>query len=212
MKEFKHSLDEKAEQALQTIIGRLNVGFYFPEAWIRVDREGVDVSSVSIPTAKDTFVVITCEWGDTLEDYIDIYYFGISVEDRPRDVLVTCDENGPCGWAYGHVSTIQTWDWTIIEKISIYELATIGTHESVRYDRAILFRYAKGEILVSAGGALSGRLEINHKPDVIQEILAPLLLRKENTDDGALQIGRAAKARLQPARPWGPRRSIESRS
>jgi hypothetical protein len=178
MKKFTQCLDETEELALQAIIGKLNVGFYFPDAWIRVNREGVDVSSVSIPTGKDAFVVITCEWGDTLEDYIDIYRLRISIADRPHDIPATRDENGPSGWGFEHVSMINTYDWTIIEKISIYEILTLGEHESVQCDRAILFKYGKGEILVSTGHTHPGRFEINYKPDVIEEVLAPLTVRK----------------------------------
>jgi hypothetical protein len=120
MKEVTQHLDEGAEEALRTIIGKLNVGFYFPDAWIPVAREGFEVSSLSIPTGKDTFVVINCEWGDTVEDYLDIYYLKVSVDDRPRNIAASRDENGPCGWGFDHVSMLRTYDWTIIEKISIY--------------------------------------------------------------------------------------------
>ena len=197
MKEITQHLDETAEEALRTIIGKLNVGFYFPDAWIRVEGEGFDVSSLSIPTGQDNFVVITCEWSDTLEDYIDIYYLRVSVDDRAVDIGASRDENGPSGWGFDHVSMLQTYDWTIIEKISIYELFTAGTHESVRCDRAILFKYGKGEVLVSTGRTLPGRFEINYKPDVIGEILATYELRKEITDDNALQIGLSEKAKIQ---------------
>src|SRR5437764_12659162 len=132
MKEITQHLDETAEEALRTIIGKLNVGFYFPDAWIRVAGEGFEVSSLSIPTGKDNFVVITCEWGDTLEDYLDIYYLQVSVEDRPRDIAASRDKNGPSGWGFDNVSMLQTYDWTIIEKISIYELFAACTHDSVR--------------------------------------------------------------------------------
>jgi hypothetical protein len=197
MNEVTQHLNEAAEEALRTIIGKLNVRFYFPDAWIPVTREGFEVSSLSIPTGKDSFVVITCEWGDTVEDYLDIYDLQVSVDDRPRDIAASRDENGPSGWGFGHVSLLQTYDWTIIEKISIYELFTTGTHESVRCDRAILFKYEKGEILVSTGGTLPGRFEINYKPDVIAEILAPFELRKEINDDTALQEGLSEKTKLQ---------------
>lgn len=197
MKEVTQHLDEAAEGALRTIIGKLNVGFYFPDAWIPVAREGCEVGSLSIPTGKDTFVVITCGWGDTVKDYLDIYYLQVSVDDRPRNIAASRDENGPSGWGFDHVSMLQTYDWTIIEKISIYELFTAGTHESVRCDRAILFKYEKGEILVSAGRTLPGRFEINYKPDAIAEVLAPFALRKEITDDTALQKAFSEKAKLQ---------------
>lgn len=198
MDEFSQRLDQNAEQALRTIIGKLNVGFYFPEAWIRVHREGVDVSSVSIPTGKNTFVVITCEWADTLKDYIDVYYLQISIDENPRDITVTPHEDGPSGCAFSHVSMINTGDWTIVEKISVYETTLIGAHEKVRCDRAILFNYGKGEILVSTGGGTTfDRLEVNHKPEVIAEILASFVLRKEITDEIALQTGWAEKAELQ---------------
>src|SRR4030095_1096106 len=104
MEELSQRLDHKAEEALRTIIGKLNVSFYFPEAWIRVYREGADVSSVSIPTGQNTFVVITCEWADTLKDYIDIYYLQVSIEDKPRDISGTPHEDGPSGWAFSHAS------------------------------------------------------------------------------------------------------------
>lgn len=197
MEEFTQHFDKNAEEALRTIIGKLNVGFYFPDAWIRVSAEGLEVSSVSIPTGKNTFVVITCEWGDTVEDFIDIYHLQVSVDDRPRDIDATRNENGPSGWGFDHVSMLSTYDWTIIEKISIYELFTIGDHECVRCDRAILFKYGKGEILVSTGGTLPGRFEINYKPDVIARILSAFKLRKEITDEVALQAGWAEKAKLQ---------------
>lgn len=197
MKEVTQHLDEIAEDALRTIIGKLNVGFYFPDAWIRVAGEGFEVGSLSIPTGKDKFVVITCEWRDTQEDYLDIYYLQVSVDDRPRDLAASRDENCPSGWGFDHVSMLQTYDWTIIEKISIYELFTTGTHESVRCDRAILFKYGKGEVLVSTGGTLPGRFEINYKPDVIARILAAYELRKEITDDDALQRGLSEKAKIQ---------------
>jgi hypothetical protein len=197
MKEVTQHLDETAEEALRTIIGKLNVGFYFPNAWIPVAGEGIEVGSLSMPTGKDNFVVITCEWGDTVEDYLDIYYLQVSVDDRPRDIAASRDENGPSGWGFDHVSMLQTYDWTIIEKISIYELFTARTHDSVRCDRAILFKYGKGEVLVSTGGTLPGRFEINYKPDVIARILTAFELRKEITNDAALQIGLSEKAKLQ---------------
>lgn len=200
MEEFTQHLDENAEEALRTIIGKLNVDFYFPDAWIRVDRDGFEVSSLSIPTGKDRFVVITCEWGDTVEDYLDIYYLQVSVADRPRDIAASRDGNGPSGWGFDHVSMLQTYDWTIIEKISIYELITTGTQESVRCDRAILFKYGKGEVFVSTGGTLPGRFEINYKPDIIASVLTAFELRKEITNDAALQIGLSEKAKLQSVR------------
>jgi hypothetical protein len=211
MKEVVQNLDEAAEEALRTIIGKLNVGFYFPEAWIPVAREGFEVGSLSIPTGKDNFVVVTCEWGDTLEDYLDIYYLQVSVDDRPRDIAASRDENGPSGWGFDHVTMLETYDWTIIEKISIYELLTAGPHESVRCDRAILFKYAKGEVLVSTGRTLPGRFEINYKPNVIADTLATFELRKEITNDAALQLGLSEKAKLQSA--WSafkakPRKSL----
>lgn len=200
MKEFTQHLDEAAEEALSTTIGKLNVAFYFPDAWIPVASEGFEVSSLSIPTGKDNFVVITCGWVDTVEDYLDIYSLQVSVDDKPRDIAASRDENGASGWGFDHVSMLQTYDWTIIEKISIYELFTSGTHESVRCDRAIVFKYAKGEVLVSTGRTLPGRFEINYKPSVVTEILATLELRKEITDDTALQIGLSEKAKLESVR------------
>jgi len=55
----------------------------------------------------------------------------------------------------------------------------VGENEIVCYDRAILFKYGKDEILISSGNTLPGRFEIHHRPDVIKSILAPLTLRKE---------------------------------
>ncbi len=197
MKEFIQHLDDAAEEALRTIIGKLNVGFYFADAWIPVVREGFEVSSLSIPTGKNEFVVITCESGDTPEDYLDIYFLGVYVDDRPRDIAAIRDENGPSGWGFHHVSMLQTHDWTIIEKISIYDLFAQGTHESVRCDRAILFKYAKGDVLVSTGETLPGRFQINYKPDVIARMLAVYQLRREITDDDALQRGLSEVAKIK---------------
>lgn len=200
MKEVTQHLDESSEEALRTIIGKLNVGFYFPDALIRVAGEGLEVSSISIPTGKDNFVVITCEWGDTPEDYLDIYYLQVAVDDKPRDIVASRGENSPSGWGFDHVSMLQTYDWTIIEKISIYQLFTAGAYESVRCDRAILFKYEKGEILVSTGGTLPGQFEINYRPDVIEQILATFELRKEITNADAFEKGLSEKMKLQSIR------------
>jgi hypothetical protein len=70
----------------------------------------------------------------------------------------------------------------------------------VRCDRAILFRYGKGEVLVSTGETLPGRFEINYKPNVIAKILSGFELRTEITDEAALRLGFSEKAKLQSLR------------
>ncbi len=181
MNHLTQRLDEKAEEILSLIIGKVNVSFYFPEAWLSVGGEGASISSVSIPVGKHSFVVIENGWSDTLEDFIDIFHLKVSLAGKPKDISVTPDENGPSGWALEHVSTINTWDWTIVNKIEIYEYSLASQHESVVCDRAILFTYEKGQILISAGGTVFDHLTINHKSDVIKAILEPMKIRKTLT-------------------------------
>ncbi len=80
-----------------------------------------------------------------------------------------------------------------------YEHTTVGEHETVSYDRAILFKYEKGQILVSAGKSGPGMFEVQYKPEVIREILNTLSLRKELMDEVALKLAWTEKAKLQSA-------------
>ncbi|HMQ03492.1 MAG TPA: hypothetical protein PKD26_06220 [Pyrinomonadaceae bacterium] len=76
----------------------------------------------------------------------------------------------------------------------------MSEHELVRYDRAILFDYGKGQLLLSAGNTLPGRFEIQYKPDVIAEILETLSIRKAITNERELADALAEKTKIESGR------------
>ena len=176
MKNFIQYLDTSSERALRSAVGK-GVGFLFPEAWLDVNREGILVSSVSISLGHKSYLIVENDWADTPIDYLDYYLFSASLSDKPKDIKVT-EDSGP-GWLHHHVSTIHTWSPTIIDKVSIYEFSESTEEESVRYDSAILFNYENGQILLTADQSISGNIEVNHKPEVINEIVGTMIFRKE---------------------------------
>jgi len=72
---------------------------------------------------------------------------------------------------------LSTWADTTIQKITICQHEESGKLESVRFDAALLFRYSKGEFLLSNRAMLPHMILVNHKADVIGKITEELTIR-----------------------------------
>lgn len=169
MKIFTQQIDEKSEKALETCLGK-NVGFIFPEVNLYTYSEGFTTSSVSVSLDHKCYLIIENDWADTPDEAIDYYFLSATLSDKPKNIKVT--EHTGKGWLHHNLSSLNTGDYNIVSKVTIYEYSEVCELESVRYDAAILFEFENEiQMLLSREESISGFIEVNYKQEVIKEIL-----------------------------------------
>ncbi len=172
-------MDEKAETSLGAALGK-NIGFLFPEIEVSIWAEGFTTPSVSISLDHKSYLIIDNDWADTPDEGIDYYFLGASLSDVPKDIKVTTHSGQ--GWLHHRSSGLSTGDYNFVSQITIYEYSDSFETESVQYDAAILFEFEnKKQILFSREETIAGKIEVNYKADIIQEILKTIMPRKALT-------------------------------
>ncbi len=169
---FGHAIDQSGVDALSRLLGTRVKSLYTAALSVQVEacERRLLAPHFSLVVAPGTWVVIENDWDDTSKEHLDYHLLSARLSDVPKDIKIGAGRF-PAAIAYPHSSLDLDFVSSPLTSIRIHEHHIEGTQESVRYDRALVFRYAGGEAFALAPqNSIAGLLEVKLAANEIEEL------------------------------------------